>query len=92
MNNIQGTIPVDADPLAMNRHVEFIRKAFGVFEDGNFKTMIPKAKSVILTQAQYDCNMDVFQDISHLSQLERKDRIKELCKNMARWAIQSTTW
>jgi hypothetical protein len=78
-NNTQGTIPVDADPLTMNHHIEFNGKAFGV-EDGNFKAMIPKAKSTILTQARYDHNMDVFQDISHLSQLEKKDRIKELRK------------
>jgi hypothetical protein len=70
---------VDADPLTMNHRIEFNRKAFGV-EDGNFAAMIPKAKSTILTQAQYDRNMDVFQDTSHLSQLETKDRLKEVRK------------
>jgi hypothetical protein len=78
-NNTQGTIPVDTDPLTLNRRIEFNRKAFGV-EDGNFEAMIPKAKSAILTQAQYDRNMGVFQDISHLSRLEKKDHIKELRK------------
>jgi hypothetical protein len=74
--NTQGTIPVDEDPPTMNHRIEFNRKAFGV-EDENFEAMIPKAKSAILTQAQYDRNMDVFQDtISHLSQLEKKYHIR----------------
>jgi hypothetical protein len=42
--------------------------------------MIPKAKSAVLTQAEYDRNMDVFQDISHLRQLEKMVHIKELRK------------